>query len=57
MLAVFLQTPASLCDLQIVVWSLRSLILPLVQWAQKNWHFQEVCICGVFISQELSCCA
>lgn len=57
MLAVFLQTPASLCDLQIVVWSLCSLIFTFGAMGPKNWHFQEVCICEVFISQELSYCA
>lgn len=53
----FLQTPASLCDLQIVAWSLGSLILPLVQWAQRTGIFRNYASVGVFISQELSLCA
>lgn len=54
MLAVFLQTPASLCDLQIVVWSLHSLILPLVQWAQRTGIFRKYASVGYSLVRSLA---
>ena len=54
MLVVFLQTPASLCDLQIVVWSLRSLILPLMQWAQRTGIFRKYASVGYPLVRSLA---